>query len=170
LCIAIKTNCMMYCVILPLSQISCHFSIPQFSQNTCHSHFPMQLAIFLIRLYLSPACFLCTYLFHLTLILVSKAKTSTILGRRDYLLALIGRMQLCRVGFGSYFRSFSCYCCGILSMCLCLMGVCSGIFSCYFCCLGKLTVTTCLRHPSARIILTNCLDNFALLLPVVFVI
>jgi hypothetical protein len=32
-------------LILPPSQNSCHFSHLQFSQNTCHSHFPMHLSL-----------------------------------------------------------------------------------------------------------------------------
>jgi hypothetical protein len=63
-------------VILPLSPNNCHSSLLKFSQNTCHSHFPIHFSLFLIYpyLYLFPPCFLCVYLFHLFLIPVREAK------------------------------------------------------------------------------------------------
>jgi hypothetical protein len=73
-------------LILPPSQNSCHFSHLQFSQNTCHSHFPMHLS--LTNTPFSLSHFLCTHLFHLSSIHVPMAKMPTVLGWREWEIAL----------------------------------------------------------------------------------
>jgi hypothetical protein len=63
----------------------CHSSLRRFSQINCHSHFPMHLTLFPIRLYLylSPPYFLCTTPFYL-LIHVPRAKVADKKKRREY--------------------------------------------------------------------------------------
>jgi hypothetical protein len=88
--------------LLPLSQNTCYSSLLIFFLKYLSFSLPdTPLSLPKTSLYLFPPCFLCTHLFHLSLIPVSGTIVTSKLGRREYLIVL--SEQLCVASISCHF-------------------------------------------------------------------
>lgn len=89
----------MFLLLTPFT-FTCHSTVSNFYQITCHSHFSMYLSLFPVHLYLylylylSPPLFLYTHLFHLSLIPVPRARMTSKSERREYFIFVVKTQKI----------------------------------------------------------------------------